>query len=96
MAAQLPAGPNTPAWDKGIQPISRDSYYNAIECGKKGGIKRGGKTVKPATQSLEAGGGKFIFELSAFSPTADIIIELAGRARTLTCAVPQPVLTLFR
>ena len=26
-----------PAWSKGIQPIDRDSYYHAIECGKLGG-----------------------------------------------------------
>ena len=37
--AQLPNGPMTPAWDKGIQPISRDSYWNAIECGKQGGAR---------------------------------------------------------
>jgi len=37
--AQPPAGPLTPPWDKGIQPISRDSYYNAIACGKQGGAK---------------------------------------------------------
>jgi hypothetical protein len=30
-----PAGP--PAWSKGILPISPESYYNAIECGKQGG-----------------------------------------------------------
>ena len=35
--AQLPASPITPVWDKGIQPISRDGYWNAIECGKQGG-----------------------------------------------------------
>jgi hypothetical protein len=35
--AVLPAGPNAPAWDKGIQPINRDSYWNAVECGKQGG-----------------------------------------------------------
>ena len=29
--------PATPAWDKGIQPISAESYYHAIECGKQGG-----------------------------------------------------------
>ena len=29
--------PATPAWTKGIQPISAESYYNAIECGKQGG-----------------------------------------------------------
>lgn len=37
--AQLPEGPLTPPWDKGIQPISRDSYWNAIECGKQGGAR---------------------------------------------------------
>jgi hypothetical protein len=34
--AQVRAAP-TPAWDKGMQPISAESYYNAIECGKQGG-----------------------------------------------------------
>src|SRR5437763_9081128 len=37
--AQLPAGPITPPWDKGIQPISRDSYWNAVECGKQRGAR---------------------------------------------------------
>jgi hypothetical protein len=27
----------TPPWNKGILPISAESYYNAIECGKQGG-----------------------------------------------------------
>lgn len=27
----------SPAWNKGLQPISAESYYNAIECGKQGG-----------------------------------------------------------
>ncbi len=26
-----------PAWNKGIQPIGPENYYNAIECGKQGG-----------------------------------------------------------
>ena len=37
--AQLPDAPMTPPWDKGIQPISRDSYWNAIECGKQRGAR---------------------------------------------------------
>jgi hypothetical protein len=37
--ARLPPGPNTPTWDKGIQPISRESYWNAVECGKQGGAQ---------------------------------------------------------
>ena len=39
MKAQLPPGPMTPPWDKGIQPISRDSYWNAVECGKQNGAR---------------------------------------------------------
>jgi len=37
--AQLPEGPMTPPWDKGIQPITRDSYWNAVVCGKQGGAR---------------------------------------------------------
>jgi len=170
ITAQRPAGANTPVWDKGIQPISRDSYYNAIACGKQGGerppcvfydadlcknddftlalftpykmvayevwqavrqhreaptpsyaeaqrtritlgvtpvkgsknaitavnIKRGGRVVKPATQSVDASGGRFIFDAPAFAPTGDMTIELVGRVKTHTCLVPKAVLTLFR
>jgi hypothetical protein len=171
LVAQPPSPPGVPSWNNGIQPISRDSYYNAIECGKKGGanptcvfwdtglcknpdftlalftpykmvayevwqavrkkqepptpsyaeaqrtrvtvgvtpvagsknpiasvaIARGAATVKPITQSLEAGGGgKFIFEPSAFAPTAELTLQLAGRARTQSCSIPQGVLSLFR
>jgi len=168
--AQLPAGPMTPPWDKGIQPISRESYWNAIECGKQGGnrplcvfydadlcknddfvltfftpykyvaynvwdavrrkqppptpdygaaqrtritlgvtpakgsknpiagvsIKRGDRVVKPATQSVEANGGQFIFDFAAFAPTSAITIELVGRNATRTCTVDQNFLKLFR
>jgi hypothetical protein len=37
--SQPPAGAVAPAWDKGIQPISRESYWNAIECGKQKGAR---------------------------------------------------------
>jgi hypothetical protein len=39
LKARPPDAPMTPAWDKGIQPISRDSYWNAVECGKQGGAR---------------------------------------------------------
>jgi hypothetical protein len=35
--AVVPA--SQPPWSKGIQPINRDSYYHAIECGKQGGAQ---------------------------------------------------------
>ncbi len=39
ITAQLPKEPMRPAWAKGIQPISRDSYWNAVECGKQRGAR---------------------------------------------------------
>lgn len=166
----VPSGPRTPPWDKGIQPISRESYWNAVDCGKKGGarplcvfsdadlcknqdfiltlftpykqvayqvwqavqahqtpptpsysdaqktrvtvgvnpapgsknpitsltITRGGRAIKPATQSIDAGVGRFIFDFEPFAPTEPITLELAGRARTLTCEVPVSVLRTLR
>jgi hypothetical protein len=160
----------TPVWDKGIQPIGRDSYWNAVECGKQGGerpacvfydagfcqnddfvialftpyklvayetwqatrkrqeplatsyadaqktritvgitpakgsknaitavsIARGGRVVKPATQALEAPGGRFIFDFAAFAPTSGITLELAGSNRTISCVVEKPVLARLR
>jgi hypothetical protein len=167
--AQIPAN-ITPAWNKGIQPISSESYWNAVECGKQGGdrpacvfydadlcrnedftlalytpykmvahtvwqavrrkqppptpsyteaqrtrvvlgvtpvrgsrnaisavtIKRGGRAVPPATRTFDGGGGTFIFDFAPFTPTASITIELAGKARTLTCAIDRSVLTRMR
>ena len=173
-AAQIVAhaapGPAAPAWDKGIQPISRDSYWNAIECGKQPGarpacvfydadlcknddfaltfftpykmvsyevwqtvrrkqpapqpdygaaqrtrvtlgitpvkgsknpitaltIKRDGKVIKPATQTVDEAGGRFIFDPAAFAPTSEITIELTGKTSTKTCVVSPAVLKTLR
>jgi hypothetical protein len=160
----------TPPWDKGIQAINRDNYYNAIACGKRGGdrepcvfydaglcksddfeltlftpykqvayevwqtvrrkqpaptpdygaaqrtritvgvtpvagsknpvtaltIKRGGKEIKPATQSVDDSGGRFIYDFAVFAPTEDITIDFIGRARTQSCLLDQSVLSKLR
>jgi hypothetical protein len=159
-----------PAWSKGIQPISRESYYHAIECGKQGAaqpscvfydadlcknddfvlalytpykqvayevwgavsrkrpvpepsyqaaqrtkvvlgitpvrgsrnpitaasVKRGGKTIAPVTSTIDGATGNFIFDFPAFAPTAAITIELAGKARTVSCVVDRAVLARMR
>ncbi len=169
ITAQLPAGIR-PAWNKGIQPINRENYWNAVECGKQGGarplcvfydgdvcrnddftlafftpykqvayevwqavnahqpaptpsysaaertritvgitpakaaknpitavtIRRGGAVIKPATQSIDTGDARFIFDFAAFAPTSDIAIEMVGRVRTVSCTVDRSVLALFR
>jgi len=167
--AQIAAG-ITPVWDKGIQPIGRDNYWNAVECGKQGGerpgcvfydadfcrnddfvialftpyrlvayetwqatrkhqeplatsyadaqktritvgitpakgssnaiaavtIARGGRVIKPATQSLDAPGGRFIFDFAAFAPTSDVTLELSGSKRSINCLVEKRVLAQLR
>ena len=162
--------PATPAWNKGIQPISAESYYNAIECGKQGGhnpacvfwdtdmcknddftlawytaykqvayevwtavrkgqaapqpsygaaqrtrvtigitpakggknaltdfvVKRGAKPVSAVERSLSGGGGRFTFDYPAFAPTGTVTLELVGKQRTLSCAIPPSVLRQLR
>ncbi len=169
ITAQTPPD-TTPAWTKGIQAISAESYWNAVECGKQGGeksacvfydadlcknddftlalytpykqvaytvwlavrkkqpaptpsyadaqrqrvilgitpvrgsknpissvvIKRGGKTVAPVTQLLDAGGGSFTFDFAPFAPTAGITLDLIGKAKTHSCAVSRAALSRFR
>jgi hypothetical protein len=159
-----------PAWDKGILPISAESYWNAVECGKQGGadppcvfwdtglcknddfalalytpykmvayevwnairqkqpaptpnyqeaqrtritigvtlargsknaltnlvLKRGTRVMQTVDQSLDAGGGRFTFDYPAFAATAAISLDLVGRVKTISCAIPQSVLTQFR
>ncbi len=169
LKAHVPANIR-PAWNKGIQPIDAESYWNAVECGKQGGaapacvfydtdfcknadftlafytpykmvahavweavsqgkpaptpsyaeaqrtrvilgvrpvagsknpirtvaIKRGGRTVEPSSQSLDGGGGTFIFDFAAFAPSASITLELAGQAKTHTCLVDRAALGRLR
>src|SRR5262249_1994735 len=59
-------------------------------------VKRGDGAVKPVTQSLESGGGRFIFDFAAFAPSEDVTLELAGRARTVTCVIDRAALASFR
>jgi hypothetical protein len=157
-------------WTKGIQPISRESYWHAVECGKQGdanpacvfwdtdlcknadftlafytpykqvayevwqavskkqppptpsyveaqrtrvilgvtpvrgsknaikavAVKRGGRAVQPATRTVTARGGTFIFDFDAFAPTSSIVIELVGSDKTVSCSVDRSVLARFR
>lgn len=59
-------------------------------------IKRGATVVKPPTQSLEAGGGSFIFDFDAFAPADEVTIEMIGKARTVSCVLDRAVLSAMR
>ena len=59
-------------------------------------IKRDDKVIKPATQTVDEAGGRFIFDPQVFAPTSAITIELVGKSATRTCAVSPDVLKTFR
>jgi hypothetical protein len=168
VTAKVPAA-GTPPWSKGIQPISRESYWHAVECGKQGGenppcvffdagfcqneeytlalytpykmvaytvwqavrqekdpptpsyqeaqrtrivlgikplkasnpltgvtLKRGGRAVAAASQTLDAGGATVIYDFGAFAPSSGLVLELTGRATPMTCTVSAAVLKRLR
>ena len=84
--AQLPKGPMTPAWSKGIQPISRESYWNAVECGKQGG-------QRPLCVFYDADLCKNDdFTLALYTPYKQVAYEVWG-AVSRKRAVPTPSYT---
>jgi len=68
--ATVPA--SNPAWSKGIQPLNRDSYYHAIECGKQG-------AAQPSCVFYDADLCKNDdFVLSFYSPYKQVAYEVWG------------------
>jgi hypothetical protein len=59
-------------------------------------ITRGEQTIKPVSQSIDAGVGTFIFDFAPFAPTGDISLEMAGKTRTVSCAIDRSVLSALR
>jgi hypothetical protein len=79
--ATVPA--STPAWTKGIQPLTRDSYYHAIECGKQG-------AAEPSCVFYDAGLCKNDdFVLALYSPYKQVAYEVWG-AVSRKRPVPTP------
>jgi hypothetical protein len=79
--ATVPA--SKPAWAKGIQPLTRDSYYHAIECGKAG-------AAEPSCVFYDAGLCKNDdFVLALYSPYKQVAYEVWG-AVSRKRPVPTP------
>ena len=73
----------TPAWNKGIVPISPESYYNAIECGKQGG-------ADPACVFWDTGLCKNPdFALTMYTPYKSVAYEV-WRVVSQKQPAPQP------
>jgi hypothetical protein len=169
ITATLPAT-IAPPWNKGIQAINQENYWNAVACGKQGGqrplclfyeaelckntdfeiamftpykkvayevwqavrakqeaptpsypeaqrtritikltpkpaaknalagmqIKRDGQTLKPVSQFMDGAVGNYTYDFPTFAATTDITLEMMGKARTVACVIPQPVLAAMR
>jgi len=59
-------------------------------------LKRGNKAVAPVSRSNDDGAGSYTFDFPAFAPTADVTLEMAGRVRTVSCAIDRSTLLKFR
>jgi len=59
-------------------------------------VKRGGRTIAPATQQVTGGGGSFFFDYAAFAAGSSITIEMVGKAKTVTCSVDAANLSRMR
>jgi len=71
-----------PVWEKGIAPITPESYYNAIECGKQGG--------NPACVFWDTGLCKTAdCELAMYTPYKSVAYEV-WRVVTQKKPAPQP------
>ena len=71
--AQARSAP-TPAWDKGILPISSESYWNAVECGKQGGSD-------PPCVFWDTGLCKNDFALNFYTPYKMVAYEVWNAVR---------------
>ena len=75
----------------GISPVagSKNALTDVI-------VKRGGKPVQPAVRTVSGGTGNVTFDYAAFAPTATVTLEMIGKSRTVSCAIPPEVLRQFR
>ena len=81
VTAQIAPGAK-PAWDKGIGPITPESYYNAVECGKQGG--------NPACVFWDTGLCKNPdFDLAMYTPYKSVAYEV-WRVVSQKQPAPQP------
>jgi hypothetical protein len=59
-------------------------------------VKRGGKPVQPAVRTVSGGAGNVTFDYAAFAPTSTVTLEMIGKSRTVSCAIPPEALRQFR
>jgi hypothetical protein len=57
-------------------------------------LRRGGKPVAPVDGSVAS--ARWTFDYPAFSPTTSLTLEIAGKARTISCAIDEKTLASFR
>ena len=81
-AVKAQIAPATPTWNKGIVPISPESYYNAIECGKQPGTPACVFWDNDLCKNTD-------FELGLFTPYKSVAYEV-WRVVSQKKPAPQP------
>ena len=91
---QPPPQPNYQAAQRtrvtlGVTPVkgSTNGLTNLI-------VRRAGKPVTPVDGSLAS--ARWTFDYPAFAPTANVTLEMVGKARTISCTIDQKTLGSFR
>lgn len=59
-------------------------------------VKRGGKVVPTSSRSVSGGGGQFTYDYAGWAPTRSVSIDMIGKTKTVSCAVPVDVLRQMR
>lgn len=75
----------------GVAPVrgSKNTFTDLV-------VKRGGKVVPTVDRYVAGGSGRFTFDYAAWAPTAAVKLDMVGKARTISCAIPPAVLRQLR
>jgi len=57
-------------------------------------LKRGGRAVTPIDGGLAS--ARFTYDFAAFAPTSTVTIDMVGKERTVSCAIPVATLRRMR
>ena len=93
---QPPPQPNYQAAQRQRVTIAATPTKGAGNVLKEIVVSRAGKPAVAFERALAGGGGRFTFDYPAFAPTADVILEMVGQARTVSCRIPRAVLQQLR
>jgi hypothetical protein len=75
----------------GVTPVrgSKNAFSDLI-------LKRDGKAVASVARSPVEGGMRFTYDYPAWTPAADVTLDMVGKTRTISCTIGKDVLSHMR